>query len=121
MKRVLLVDDENAVRDVIKHIFEDEGYEVMTANNGTEGLLCVQTAKPHLIITDLMMPSMNGVKFCRSVQAVPEYRIIPIILVSAVSDRVESKGCNWAAVIHKPFELDVLIATVAHLLGTTAA
>jgi two-component system, OmpR family, alkaline phosphatase synthesis response regulator PhoP len=115
MTRVLVIDDEDVIRQLLEDLLRDAGHEVLTASNGVEGLTCLQRAIPHLIITDMMMPVMDGIGFCRKVQAVPEYRIIPIVLLSAISDQIAVTSCAWAAVIGKPFDLNTLLATVTHL------
>jgi two-component system alkaline phosphatase synthesis response regulator PhoP len=116
MKRVLVIDDEDVILQLIEELLQDAGYEVMTATNGEEGLTCIQIARPDLIITDLMMPRLDGLGLCERIQTKPEWRIIPIILLSVVSHQMAKSGCNWAAVIRKPFDVTQLITTVTNLI-----
>ncbi|HEV2763999.1 MAG TPA: response regulator, partial [Pyrinomonadaceae bacterium] len=80
---VLLVDDEPDKRQLLAYALQVDGYEVRTAVNGVEALSAVETEPPDLIITDVMMPQMDGYEMARRVRANPRTRFVPIILQSA--------------------------------------
>lgn len=87
-KKVLLVDDDPDFVEAIKVIVENGGYAVRVAYDGAEGLEAVAEEKPDLIVLDVMMPVMNGHEACAKLKADPETAKIPIILLTAVADRV---------------------------------
>ncbi len=80
---ILVVDDEPAIAEMLQDILEYEGYQVVTAGNGHEGLACVAAVRPQLVLSDVMMPGLDGRAFCRALQADPRYRGIPVVLMSA--------------------------------------
>jgi len=115
MKTVLVMDDERSVVTAWKRILQFEGYRVVTASNGLEGLVAAKQAKPDLIITDRSMTIMDGVEFCRHLRRKQELSRIPVILTSA-----ERPGPGdtviWDEFWLKPVSLEDLLASVRHLL-----
>lgn len=87
-KKVLLVDDDPDFVEAVKVIVETGGYEVRVAYDGQEGLDAVAEEKPDLIVLDVMMPVMNGHEACAKLKADPATSKIPIILLTAVAERV---------------------------------
>jgi two-component system alkaline phosphatase synthesis response regulator PhoP len=87
-KKVLLVDDDPDFVEAIKVIVENGGYAVRVAYDGAEGLEAVAEEKPDLIVLDVMMPVMNGHEACAKLKSDPQTAKIPIILLTAVADRV---------------------------------
>lgn len=87
-KTVLLVDDDPDFVEAVKVIVESGGYNVQIAYDGKEGLEAVKTAKPDIIVLDVMMPVMDGHAACAALKNDPETKDIPIILLTAVADRV---------------------------------
>lgn len=87
-KKILLIDDDPDFVEAVKVIIENGGYDVRIAYDGAEGLEAVAQEKPDLIILDVMMPVMNGHEACAKLKADPETAKIPIILLTAVADRV---------------------------------
>jgi len=87
-KKVLLVDDDPDFVEAVKVIVESGGYDVKIAYDGKEGLEAVAEDKPDLIVLDVMMPVMNGHQACNSLKKNPDTAQIPIILLTAVADRV---------------------------------
>jgi two-component system alkaline phosphatase synthesis response regulator PhoP len=87
-KKVLLVDDDPDFVEAVKVIVESGGYDVTIAYDGQEGLAAVAEDKPDLIVLDVMMPVMNGHEACNSLKKNPDTAGIPIILLTAVADRV---------------------------------
>jgi len=87
-KNILLVDDDPDFVEAVKVIVESGGYNVRVAFDGKEGLEAVKEQKPDLIVLDVMMPVMDGHAACRALKTDPATKNIPIILLTAVADRV---------------------------------
>ncbi len=117
MKTILVIDDEVILAEMLQALLEDEGYRVITAGNGREGLERLAEQPPDLILCDVMMPLLDGRELCREVQAHPNYGAVPIILMSAASAAAELDDCQYAAFLSKPFDLDDLLNTINNLLG----
>jgi DNA-binding response OmpR family regulator len=115
VKKLLLVDDEEAIRMIYREEFEGDGYEVVTAADGPSGLECFRSARPDLVILDIHMPGMNGVEVLRLMKM--ENATIPVILSSAFQDYKRDLG-TWAAddYVVKSGNLDDLKNTVRRLL-----
>jgi CheY-like chemotaxis protein len=114
MISVLVVDDERDVREVVAEVLEEEGYEVLGARDGAEGLVQLRAHHPALVLLDLMMPGMNGWEFCAARSREPELRAIPIVVISALG-RVS--GLDVAAFLQKPFDLKALVSAVRRYGG----
>ena len=118
-KRVLVVDDEEAIRLPIADALADEGYEVLTAANGAQALAVVRICEPHAVILDLMMPVLNGWGFleaCRREQLCGRTRVL---IVSAYH-KLAAAAPNELHVddfLRKPFDLDTLLGAVARLVA----
>lgn len=115
MKRVLIVDDEPDLLDVWSFALEYVGYLVDRAHNGKAALAILATQVPDLIITDLMMPGMDGKELCRLVRDNPQWAAIPILLHTSAHVPVTS-GMLWNAVLRKPASMDVFLMTIAKLI-----
>jgi two-component system, OmpR family, alkaline phosphatase synthesis response regulator PhoP len=87
-KKILLIDDDPDFVEAVKVIVENGGYDVKVAYDGEEGLEAVAAEKPDLIVLDVMMPVMNGHEACAKLKANPATAKIPVILLTAVADRV---------------------------------
>lgn len=83
MIRILIVDDDQHTQTILSTLLNNQGYQVFTADNGREGLETAQEQTPNLIISDIMMPEMNGFRFCRELKKIPELSTIPFIFYSA--------------------------------------
>lgn len=114
---VLVVDDDNMIRDVVAEVLQLEGYGVVTASNGAEALDRVRVNPPAAVVLDLMMPVMDGWQFldaCRKDNLCAE---VPILVMSAYRHLSErSARLQAAACIAKPFDLDVLVGAVDRLV-----
>ena len=89
MKRVLIVDDEPDIVELIRYNLRAEGYEVITAENGREALEKAGSALPDLVILDLMMPVMDGLETCKRLKADPRFARIPVLFLTARSGEVD--------------------------------
>ncbi len=119
MKKILAVDDDKYMRNLVSGVLSQEGYEVQTAENGVEGLEQLKTFKPNLIISDVLMPEMDGYEFCTKIRDMPETRHLPILMLTSL-DSVEQKikGFDVGAdeYIVKPFEPREFQVRVANLI-----
>jgi len=82
--RILVVDDEAAIRDYETALLSELGHEVLTAADGAEALRLAREKQPHLVLLDIMMPELSGIEVCRQLRADPRTRDIRVIVVSAV-------------------------------------
>ena len=121
MATVLVVDDEFGIVDVLETILTDEGYRVVTACNGKQGLVRLSAEKPNVILLDFMMPILGGAEMLRAMAAEPAYQRIPVIMISSLSEDVIAERCKgYAAFLHKPFRAAAVLSTVARVLGRVA-
>ncbi|WHS58292.1 response regulator [Pseudomonas sp. G2-4] len=118
MTTILVVDDEYLIADIIGYALEDEGFMVVKASNGQKGLEVLERERPSLIITDFMMPVMDGLEFATAVRALPSVNHLPIILMSGAQAHIGmEKPELFNAVLAKPFNIDLIIAEVKKLLA----
>jgi CheY-like chemotaxis protein len=117
MKRILVVDDDFAVLEVTKVVLEQEGFSVATASNGEDALAMAKTEPPDVVVTDFMMPLMNGAELARQMRASPLLAPIPIIMVSATSaaevGSIDGLGITFLA---KPVTIDGLLRVLRQVL-----
>lgn len=119
MTTILVVDDEYLIADVLGYALEDDGFMVVRASNGQEGLKVLERERPALIITDFMMPVMDGLEFAKAVRALPSYKHLPIILISGAQAHIGMQRSDlFNAVLEKPFNFDSILAKVRYLLAS---
>ncbi len=114
-KRILAIDDENDVLLIIKTALKSEGFEVITAGNGFDGLAVAEDQKPDLILLDLMMPEMDGMEVLKRLKENDQTDQIPVIILTGLSDRSKIRLAldqGTAYYIVKPFEYQDLITKV---------
>jgi len=117
--KILLVDDEKDLSEIVKFRLESQGYDVICAYDGQEALDKARDEKPDLIIMDLMLPKLDGYKVCRMLKFDKKYNKIPVIIFTArsqESDKEAGKDVGADAYITKPFEPEALIAEIKKLL-----
>jgi two-component system response regulator VicR len=117
MRRILFVDDDFAVAEVTRMVLEHEGYTVLIAGNGEDAFHAVETERPDLVITDYMMPIMNGGQLVRRMRATPLAREIPVIMVTANSATDIDGSDQCVSVLHKPITIDELLAAIRSAIG----
>jgi DNA-binding response OmpR family regulator len=119
-KRILIVEDEEAVRELEKFILEQHGYEVMEARDGLEGLTKAEFRRPDLILLDLMMPDVSGGRMFDEMKEHPVTAGIPIVVVTGKPDahQLFDEEIGAENVIMKPFEADTLIGRIEHHIGS---
>lgn len=117
--RILIVEDEPGMIELLTVALEDEGYSISIANNGQQGLKKVDEESPDLIISDVMMPDMNGYDFCQQLRENPKTAAIPFIFLTAkkdVSDRVRGLNLGADDYISKPFHVVEVVARIKTLM-----
>ena len=121
--KVLVADDEPALRKLLKTNMELEGYETLEASNGAEVLECVERDNPDIILLDIMMPVMDGWEVMTALAANPEYSQKVILVSAKASDDAQLQGWELGAdeYITKPFDLDALLARVREVAARTEA
>ncbi len=113
--KVLVVDDERNILDIIRFNLEVEGYEVITSRDGEEALRLVHELKPDLILCDIMMPEVDGLEVCRRLKADGRTNQIPVVMLSArtqAHDKVASIEAGADDFITKPFDFSDLVARI---------
>jgi DNA-binding response OmpR family regulator len=123
-KRILVVDDEMYIVNILDFTLAGEGWEVISANNGEDALRTLLKVEPDLVILDVMMPRIDGVEVCRAIKAREESADTPVILLSAKdSDRDRDKGMEAGANLYltKPFSPSRLIEEIRNLLTPQGA
>ena len=116
---ILVVDDEQATREILQIILEMEGFTVFTAEDGLDALAKIAAQPPDLIILDVMMPNMDGLTLCQRLRAQPETAGIVIVMLSGNSqDKAITAGLNAGAnaFLSKPVEMQTLLAQMRHFL-----
>ena len=119
-KTILTIDDSKAVREMVTFTLEPEGFKVVAAEDGAQGLDQLRAESPALVITDLNMPNMNGIEFIRAARADAAGAGIPIVMLTTESSpemKAEGKDAGATGWINKPFDADQLIAVTKKLLG----
>lgn len=118
-KRILIVEDEQNLMELLKYRLEENNYAVAAAADGHKALLLVRSFKPHLIILDLMLPKMDGYTICRLLKFNDEFKEIPLMILSARStDEDIRRGLSMGAdaYVTKPYEPAELLAKIHELL-----
>ena len=116
--KVLIVDDEPEINELLSYNFRKRGFEVQTAGNGHTGFAALETFTPDVIILDIMMPYVNGINMCRELKSNERFRNIPILFLSATSNeelinRAMNAGGN--RFLSKPIQMGLLIDIVTKM------
>jgi DNA-binding response OmpR family regulator len=117
---ILVVEDDPVILDLLAVNFELEGYTVVRAVDGEDGLAQARRVRPGVVVTDIMMPKRSGLDLLRDLRADPDLASVPVILLSAkalASDIREGLAAGAADYVTKPFEPDELLVRVEKLLG----
>jgi diguanylate cyclase (GGDEF)-like protein len=113
--RILVVDDEEDIRDVLRITLEGEGYEVLEATNGEEGLRMINTRAPDLVLLDYKMPKMTGLEVCATIKKDLLLRHLPVLMVTGkgeINDKIDGIDAGADDYIVKPFEPKELLARI---------
>jgi DNA-binding NarL/FixJ family response regulator len=115
MKKILIVDDDITLRTALTRYLQNRGYSVVDARSGTEALTAVEQNPPDLIVSDVMMPEMDGLEFCRRLRATRSGQLIPFIFLSSRSEvdaRIQGHQMGADDYLIKPFEPKELVAKI---------
>ena len=125
--KILIVDDDPDILDAVSMILESQGYQVVTARDGVEGLATLKAEKPDLIILDIMMPKMDGFGVCKELQDPRwgKYKNIPILMLTSVREEASRRRYELETgleldvddYVEKPMSPDVLIDRVSKLIN----
>ena len=122
--KILVVDDEPDVVELIGFNLRTAGYEVLDAHNGLEALLKARQFHPDLVVLDVMMDGMDGLSVCEILRTQPSTKSTPVIIVTAAAGemaRLNSFACGATDFVTKPFSPQALVRKVGHILDVVAA
>jgi len=115
--KILVVDDEWEIRDLLSQFLTEEGYEVILASNGEEAIELAERENPQVILLDIMMPDIDGIETCKRLKAEEKTRFIPVIMATALWDRyMEAIEAGAEDFVTKPFTLTELSHRVKSIL-----
>ena len=118
---VLIVEDEFAIAELLELVLSDEGYRVLKASNGLQGLARLSETRPDLIISDFMMPGLDGPGLIAALRERGGEPEIPCILMSSMpEENIRERIQGYAAFVRKPFQLAAVVALVGRLIGPPA-
>jgi len=115
MKKILVVDDDRTMRTVLTRYLENRGYQVEQVTSGAEALVAVTKNPPDLIVSDVMMPEMDGLEFCRRLRATPSGQLMPFIFLSGkgeLEDRIHGHSIGADDYLTKPVDPRELVAKI---------
>jgi DNA-binding response OmpR family regulator len=118
-QRILIVDDEASVADLIEAVLVSEGYTVAIARDGVQGILLARDWKPDLVLMDVMLPGVDGTTAIRRLKSDPETAELPIVAMSAgrTIRRQSNELSDADAALAKPFDIEALLAQIEFLLS----
>ncbi len=119
MKRIMTIDDSPSLRQMVALTLENAGYEVVEASDGHDAVAKLGGREYHLFVTDLNMPGMDGIELTRKLRSMPEYRFVPIVLLTTESNqekKMQGKAAGATGWIVKPFQPADLLATVKKVM-----
>ena len=120
-KRVLVVEDHEDNRQILRDLLENAGYDMIEAKDGEEALMAAASQRPDLILMDIQLPEVSGLEVTKWLKDDDELRSIPVIAVTAFAmkgdeERIREGGCE--AYLSKPISVGKFIETIRHFLGT---
>jgi DNA-binding NarL/FixJ family response regulator len=123
-ENLLLVDDEPGLREAVQAYLEDSGFNVVTAGNAQIAWQTLEDYSPDLVITDVMMPQVDGYQFLKQLREDPRFRKLPVVFLTArgmTKDRIQGYDAGCDAYLSKPFDPDELVSIVKNLLKRGSA
>ncbi len=118
-KRILIADDSGSIREMLAFILTQAGYEVLSAHDGQEALEKAPSFGPHLIITDLNMPNLNGIELVKNLRGMTNFRFTPILVLTTEGQdekKQAGKAAGATGWLVKPFKPEKLLAVVGKVL-----
>jgi CheY-like chemotaxis protein len=122
MLRVLIVEDEKPIRELLDNFLSDEGFDTLLAENGQRGIELARAEQPDLVLMDLMLPLLDGFAAMRALKEDPETRKIPVVVMSANSVLLLHLSDQLLAdeTLRKPFDLDQVLHVIQSRIGITS-
>jgi CheY-like chemotaxis protein len=118
MKKIVVIDDEFSLADVLAATLADCGYEVHSVTNGPQGLEAIRERRPDLVLLDLMMPLLDGAGVLEAMRCDPGVAATPVILMSSLPEpAVRARCARYVAFLRKPFSFECLLCAVKTVLG----
>jgi DNA-binding response OmpR family regulator len=120
MARVLVIEDEPSISQLLRIVLENDGHEVLVADDGSRGLATATRRSPEVIILDVMMPFMDGFAVLEALREDERTVTIPVVMLSAIQKESVEERCyrlGAQAFVRKPFDPDILLGTVQELLS----
>ncbi len=118
-KTVLVVDDSASLRQVVSIALKGSGYDVIEACDGRDALAKLNGIKVHLVISDVNMPNMDGIRFVKELKQLPNYKFTPVIMLTTETQadkKAEGQAAGAKAWVVKPFQPQTMLAAVAKLI-----
>ena len=122
--QLLLVDDEPGLREAVKDYLQESGFKVQVASNARQGWELLQQNTPDLVISDVMMPQVDGYQFLKQLRDDARFKALPVVFLTAkgmTTDRIQGYQAGVDAYLSKPFDPDELVAIVENVLERRAA
>jgi two-component system chemotaxis response regulator CheY len=119
VKTIMTVDDSASLRQMVSFVLRDNGYEVVEAVDGLDALSKLTGQEIHLVLSDINMPRMDGIEFTRQLRALPQYKFVPVVLLTTESHadkKQEGKAAGATGWIVKPFDPKQLLAVVKKVI-----
>lgn len=119
-KKILVVDDSAAIRQSVTFVLQQEGYEIVEASDGAEGLEIIKANPVDMVVSDVNMPNMDGITMVAKIREIADFKFIPIIILTTESQNSkmdEGKAAGATGWIVKPFTSEKLLTVVKKLLG----
>lgn len=120
-KRILVVEDQEDNRRILRDMLRKAGFDVLEATTGEQGVLLAKTHMPDLILMDIQMPVLDGYEATRRIKSIPELKDIPIIVVTSFAlsgEDAKAQSAGAAAYVSKPFSPRQLLAKIRHFLAS---
>lgn len=113
--RIVYVDDDLELLKLVSEALEEEGYEVLTAHDGEEGLELILVEQPDVVLLDVMMPKLTGWEICKYIRSKPDWNDTPIVMLTGIGERMNAMTAPLYGAdkfLDKPFDIDELIEVV---------
>lgn len=118
-KKILIVEDSKTISTVLLEVLKAEGYDVVWADNGVDGIRLAKSEKPDLILLDLLLPKLNGYEVCNAVKRNNATRHIKVLVISTLGDKEhveKAKLCGAKTFMKKPYDLQDLLTEIKNII-----